>query len=194
MCVTWGSDSFPYGIPCAIQRRISRYSCESVVNLWPPPWGTVLAAFCSNRLRSGAAGKKSPTSRFFDQILEIFGRFETQQRQFEAVLTARFSVAAATVAAELRKDGDDLVREIDRHLIGVVGNGHRYRRTKALGRRRRNRRISVRQWRYQSRRIDLHDAGGGRPRTSLLRSGRVAAPRRYYRSRPIVLVHPAQAS
>ena len=44
----------------------------------------------------------------------VFHRFKTEQGKAEAVLTARFSVASARVTARLRKDGDDLIGEIDR--------------------------------------------------------------------------------
>ena len=65
----------------------------------------------------GRGWKKPAPPRLFDQVLVVFGWFEPMQRQFEAVLPARFSMAASGIAARLGKDWDNLVGEIDGRIV-----------------------------------------------------------------------------
>ena len=67
-------------------------------------------------------------------MLVIFARLEAQQRELETVLAAGFAVAAATVAAQLGKDGHDLIGEIDQRIVAEVNHRHFQRSGRTLSR------------------------------------------------------------
>ena len=58
---------------------------------------------------AGRRGEQAATTALFDEELVVVLRIETEQREFEAVLSARLAVTAAAVAAELGEDRHDLV-------------------------------------------------------------------------------------
>ena len=47
-------------------------------------------------------------------MLIVLLRLKTEQRELEAVLTARFAMTAAAVAAAFGQNGHDVVREVER--------------------------------------------------------------------------------
>src|SRR6185295_6118332 len=71
----------------------------------------------------GRGGEQPSAAPFLDQMLIIFGRLESEQRQLKPVLTAGFSVAATAVAGQLGENGNNLVGEIDRSLAAEVVHG-----------------------------------------------------------------------
>ena len=58
------------------------------------------------------------TTTFFDQKLVIVFRVESKQRKLETILAAGLTVTSAAVAVQFREDRRDLIREIDRNIIG----------------------------------------------------------------------------
>src|SRR5207244_3641650 len=65
----------------------------------------------------GCGRRQSAAARFIDEPFVVFSRLKTEKRKSETILPARFSVAAAAVAAGFAENRDDLVGEID----GFVG-------------------------------------------------------------------------
>ena len=103
--------------------------------------------------------EQSASASFLDQMFVIFRRFETEQRKPEAILAARFAVTAPGVAARLREDWHDLIREINRRdLSGLLHrDGRRGQQTVfAL---RRNRCCAIRNRCGSTGLVDLNDAG-----------------------------------
>ncbi len=105
--------------------------------------------------------KQPPAAALFDQVLEIFPRLEAQQRQLEAVLPARFAVAAAAIAAQFGEDRHDLIGEVDQRLVAQPLDANFRRAGDALGRLGGDRRLAVGQRNDQARGVDAHDAGRG---------------------------------
>ena len=102
--------------------------------------------------------KQPPAAAFLDQVLVILGRFKPQQRQGEAVLAARFPVAAAAVAAVLGKQGRDLVGKVDRQVLRDVGHAHPNRRVDSRSGRRVDRRFAFRQRNHVAGGIHAHNS------------------------------------
>src|SRR4029079_5132362 len=73
----------------------------------------------------GRRGEEAPAERLLDQVLVVVTGLEPEEREPEAVLAAALTVAAAAVAAELREDRRDLVREVDERRVDVVLDLHR---------------------------------------------------------------------
>ena len=63
-------------------------------------------------------GERDPAAAGFgDDVFVVLGRFKAEQRQPEAVLAPALTVAAATVAAMLGEDRNDLTDEVDRWIV-----------------------------------------------------------------------------
>src|SRR5262249_31777100 len=107
---------------------------------------------------AGRQWEQASAAIFFDEEFKIFIRVETEQAQLEAVLTARFAVATAAVAAELGEDRDDLILEVDWYSLVEAFDMNRPRsRQSVAGDRQRC--VAVFRGSHQARRIDIDDAG-----------------------------------
>src|SRR5687768_8676558 len=91
----------------------------------------------------GRGREETPPSSFFDEVLVILRRFESEQGEPKSVLTRRFSVAAAAIAAGLGENRDDLVWKIDRGDLVETFDYDGQRCGKSIGRFRRNAGVAI---------------------------------------------------
>ena len=75
----------------------------------------------------GIGWEEPAAAGFLDQMLIVFGRFKTKQRQAESVLAARLAMATTRVAPELCENRDDLVGEVNGDLLVELLHRHRER-------------------------------------------------------------------
>ena len=108
----------------------------------------------------GRGRKQTPRASFLDQMFVVLGRLEPEQRQPEAVLSGRLAVTATAVAAVLRKNGHDLVREVNGRRIARVLDPDREARCRAVLCLGGNDRLSVSQRADPAGRIDGDNPGG----------------------------------
>src|SRR5690606_18611890 len=78
-----------------------------------PAVGQLVERFAQQQTELRGRRKNAPPTVLLDQPLEVLFGIEAQQRQAEAVLAARFAMAAAGVAARLGEDRHNLVGEVD---------------------------------------------------------------------------------
>src|SRR5688572_24756100 len=84
------------------------------------------SGFPQQQTLRGRLWEEPPAAGLINECLVILRRLEAEQRQLEPVLPVRLAVARARVAAELRKKGHDVVREMDlRSRLGFAGTGDR---------------------------------------------------------------------
>ena len=105
-------------------------------------------------------GKESAAAPFLDERLIVEGRLKPQKTETEAVLTARLTVAAPTIAAELSEDRHHLVREVDRQAgreVPDFDRDVRLVRASADG----DRRLAIALRRDDAQRIDRRHRGIG---------------------------------
>ena len=109
-------------------------------------------------LRRG--GEKATTTRFLHEMLVIFQRLETKERQPKTVLSGRFAMATTAIATRLGEDRDDLVREVDRLRSSEVLDFNPDARAEAICVFSRERSFAIGERNYHTAVTDIDNAGG----------------------------------